>query len=338
MRSLHRHESRGKSSSSTEESNSSSSGCSSRMDKINTYIKENLDIKLELHKELGVGGFGIVYSATWKDNETVAVKVEPVKNFNSLIDEVKIYNHIHGTTGYLGLPQCLYYHSGSKSKEDSFRILVLPMLGKNLDDLLVQCRQKVFSPCTTMVIAYQILAHLKHIHSMGVVHRDVKPGNMVTLSNHGCGKSLVTLLDFGLSRHYKNPNGSHIKAKRKDIIRGTVRFMGIHTHEACEVSRRDDFQCLAYSLIYFLKGRLPWQGLSKKTKMSEVTKRERIYRAKKSMSSTELCKDLPPIFEKFLKYSLSLRFDETPNYDSWRRMFYENIKQEFGDIKYELDF
>lgn len=55
--------------------------------------------------------------------------------------------------------------------------------------------------------------------------------------------------------------GTHVEYdQRPDVFRGTVRYASVHAHLGRTASRRDDLESLAYTLLFLLRGRLPWQG------------------------------------------------------------------------------
>ena len=84
-----------------------------------------------------------------------------------------------------------------------------------------------------------------------------------------------------------------------------------------EQSRRDDIECLAYIFIYLAKGNLPWMTI----KMSNRKRRnEKLTELKGSLTSKELCEDLPEEFELFYKYAKILSFTQKPDYAYLRNL------------------
>ena len=148
----------------------------------------------------------------------------------------------------------------------------------------------------------------------------------------GTGRNSNTcyLIDFGLSKPWRTKHGKHTPYSEDRSLTGTARYASINNHLGREQSRRDDLESLAYSMLYFIKGSLPWQGLGCK---EGEEKYDRIYKKKAGTSVSELCKGLPTEFASFLCYCRHLGFEEEPNYSFWRHVF-EGVAK-LNNIKYD---
>ena len=112
-------------------------------------------------------------------------------------------------------------------------------------------------------------------------------------------------------------------------LTGTARYASINALKGGEQSRKDDLESLAYMLLYFLKGSLPWQGVAGMTKGEKYKK---IYYMKKNIEPEELFKNLPAEFKEFYLYVKNLEFEQDPDYNYCRKLFINVIEQKCGDL------
>ncbi len=175
---------------------------------------------------------------------------------------------------------------------------------------------------------------MEHFHNKCYLHRDVKPDNFVI----GIGDSVGTvfLIDYGLAKRYRDANTMvHISYRDHKKLTGTTRYASLNTHLGAEQSRRDDLECLAHTLIYLLKGDLPWQGMLARNKQEKYDK----IRDKKMNTPVEtLCNGLDPEFGIFLTYCRSLKFEEKPDYSRLHKLFRDLYYRKKYDAHFEFDW
>ena len=255
--------------------------------------------KYKIGKKLGSGAFGEVFIA--KDiasSEDVAIKVESNRTRHpQLLHEAKLLKILKGK----GIPEL----KGAIIEGD-YNVMVMELLGPSLESLFKSWRNK-FSLQTVLVFAIQGLERIEHCQSWDFLHRDIKPDNFTI----GYKKpTLIYMIDFGLAKRFRNPKtGQHIAWKEGKNLTGTARYASLNTHLGYEQSRRDDLEGLAYVMLYFMKGKLPWQGLPAKTKKEKYDK---IKEKKKNTPVEELWYKLPKEFAKYLNYWRTLNFEDKP--------------------------
>ncbi|KAI3850223.1 hypothetical protein MKX03_010376, partial [Papaver bracteatum] len=131
----------------------------------------------------------------------------------------------------------------------------------------------------------------------------------------------VYIIDFGLAKKYRNSKTQqHAPYREKKDLIGSPRYASRNSHLGIEQSRRDDLESLGYTLMYFLRGSLPWQGLRAVT---DKKKNEIIREKMLSTSVEDLCKGCPMEFAFYFHHCRSLRFDAKPDYAYLRRLFRE---------------
>ncbi|ORX90900.1 putative casein kinase I [Basidiobolus meristosporus CBS 931.73] len=283
--------------------------------------------KFRLGRKIGSGSFGEIYLATnIVSGEEVAVKLESVKARHPQLEyEAKVYKAL---AGGVGIPFIRYFGT-----EMDYNCMVMDLLGPSLEDLFNFCSRK-FSLKTVLLLADQMIARIEYMHSKSFLHRDIKPDNFLI----GIGKwtNHVHIIDFGLAKRYRDPRTFvHIPYRENKNLTGTARYASINTHLGVEQSRRDDLESLGYVLMYFCRGSLPWQGLKANTKKQKY---DRIMEKKMTTPIETLCRGFPNEFVTYLKYTRNLRFDDKPDYNFLRKLFYDLLVREGYHYDYVFDW
>ena len=116
------------------------------------------------------------------------------------------------------------------------RFMSMQLLGDNLSTLRKNCTATNcrFSWNTTRYLGQEMLRALKEVHTVGYIHRDVKPSNFA-MGRAELSDSRVYIIDFGLAKRYKDPRtGRHIPFKDNKQLTGTARYASLNTHLGIE--------------------------------------------------------------------------------------------------------
>ena len=199
-----------------------------------------------LHRQIGVGGMGVVYLATYTETgRKVAVKVltplmhanpAVLRRFQREMDILKKLRHKH----------IVRYFGGGKSGGRTFYAMEL-MRGGSVDRLVR--KDGPLDWRRAVDIADQIAQALEYAHKRSVTHRDLKPGNLFFDS-----KGNVKLGDFGIAR---DSAATALTAAGKTV--GTYAYMAPEQITGKpEVGPRTDLYALGCVLCHMLTGRPPF--------------------------------------------------------------------------------
>ena len=203
-----------------------------------------------LEREIGRGGMGVVYRGMdVKLDRPVAVKVLP-ETLGDVPDVRERFLREARTAARLSHPNIVPIYRADELRGVVF-IVMAYVDGESLADRLAS--RGALPPRELVPILRDVAAALDHAHALGVVHRDVKPENI--LIERSTGRALVT--DFGIAR----------VAEAKPLtatgqVLGTVHYMSPEQISGELVDGRSDLYSLGVVAFRALTGRLPFDNES----------------------------------------------------------------------------
>jgi len=224
-------------------------------------IRLPMSSRYEFERPIGSGGMGTVYRALdRRTGQIVAIKVLRYRESENPILHQRIMREFRAATEleHPNIVRALAFET-----IDNINFLVYEFVeGGTLHDRLEQLRR--FPETEAVRIVTQIAQALEYAHTRGVVHRDVKPDNILILKD---GRAKLT--DFGLA---KTIDSHEDNLTRPASGLGTPQFMAPEQFlDAKTVGPRSDIYSLGATLYTLVTGQLPFNG---KTALAIMTQKE----------------------------------------------------------------
>ena len=214
------------------------------------YIGRLLDNRYEILEVIGTGGMAVVYKARChRLNRFVAIKILK----DDFLEDEDFRSRFHAESqavAMLSHPNIVSVYDVSTSVSMEADYIVMELIeGITLKQYME--KKGVLNWKETLHFAMQIGKALEHAHSRGVVHRDIKPHNVMVLKNGS-----VKVADFGIARMMSEGN-----TLTKEAL-GSVHYISPEQAKGGRVDNRSDIYSLGVVMYEMMAGRPPYEGES----------------------------------------------------------------------------
>lgn len=221
------------------------------------YIGQMISERYRVTKRLARGGMGEIYLAEHVEmRQLVAVKFLHNKYARDAHFAARFYNEVRYATK-VNHPYAVGTFDYGRLEDGTLFIVMEYVRGEPLRRTVR--RQGLMTARQTIRIASQMAEVLASAHEKKIIHRDVKPDNVVLVEGVG-GRLTIKMLDFGIAKIKDDDQGNHTEP---GVMFGTPEYMSPEQARGHEYDHRVDIYALGLVMYYMLAGRPPFCGKNK---------------------------------------------------------------------------
>lgn len=214
---------------------------------MDNYIGKRLDARYDIQEVIGVGGMAVVYKAYDNiDDRIVAVKILK-EEFLASEEFRRRFKNESKAIAVLSHPNIVKVYDVNYGEKLQY-IVMEYVEGITLKEYIEQ--QKVVSLVETVHFTTQILRALQHAHEKGIVHRDIKPQNILLLEN-----GTIKVTDFGIARFSRSETRT-----MTDTAIGSVHYISPEQARGDITDNKADIYSVGVVMYEMLTGQLPFQS------------------------------------------------------------------------------
>ncbi len=222
--------------------------------KLGRYKRFTIGSKYRLLELIGAGGMGAVYLCEHTlMRRLVALKVLPVEKLEDESNKERFYREARAVAA-LDHPNIVRAYDIDTFEKLHFLVMEY-VDGASLQEVVARyiLDKKLFDPIRTAHYIAQAAVGMQHAHELGMVHRDIKPGNLL-LDRSG----VIKVLDMGLARFFHKSQDSVTEKYDQNCVLGTADYLAPEQAVSNIVDIRADIYALGGTFYFMLTGHTPF--------------------------------------------------------------------------------